>query len=119
MLEEALEKLPSHEKYKSLDLKVAGERFNGGKLKWSLLPFSSLEPLVRVLEYGAEKYAPHNWKKGLPYTEVCESLLRHTYAFMEGEDIDEESKQKHLGHMMANVMFLSWYEENKKEFDDR
>ena len=32
-----------------------GQRFNEGKLKWSLVHFKSLEPMVRVLEYGCRK----------------------------------------------------------------
>ena len=63
--------------------------------------------MVRVLEFGAEKYASHNWKKGLPTTEVCESMLRHTYAYLEGEDIDKESGLSHIGHIQCNAMFLS------------
>lgn len=39
------------------------DRFNEGKPKWSLIPFSALEPMVRVLEFGANKYSPNNWKK--------------------------------------------------------
>ena len=84
-----------------------GERFNDGKLKWSLVDFNAFAPMVRVLEFGAEKYASHNWKKGLPTTEVCESMLRHTYAYLEGEDIDKESGLSHIGHIQCNAMFLS------------
>lgn len=95
-------------------------RFNNGKLKWSLVDYESMKPLVKVLEYGAVKYAPHNWRKGLPVTEICESLLRHTYSFMNGEDIDAESGCEHVGHMMANLMFLSYVMREKREqFDDR
>ena len=75
-----------------------GTRDNEGKLKWSLVPFKALAPMVRVLEFEANKYSPFNWMKGLKYTEICESLLRHTHAFLDGEDNDPESKLSHLGH---------------------
>ena len=95
-------------------------RYNNGKTKWSLVDFKSLEPMVKVLEYGAQKYSPDNWKKGLPTKEVCESLLRHTFAYMSGEDIDKESGCEHLGHMMCNIMFLNYImREKKEEFDNR
>lgn len=94
------------------------DRYNSGKLQWSLVDFKSLEPLVRVLEYGAMKYAPHNYKKGLPITETCESLLRHTIAFLEGEDKDPESGLDHVGHIMANAMFLAYNMREKKEIYD-
>ena len=35
---------------------MSGDRFNTGKLKWSLLSWKALEPMVRVLMFGAEKY---------------------------------------------------------------
>jgi len=47
-----------------------GDRLNQGKPKWSLVPQSALLPMVQVLEYGAIKYAPHNWRKGLSVTEI-------------------------------------------------
>lgn len=96
-----------------------GLRFNENKPKWSLVPQSSLLPMVEVLEFGAKKYAPHNWRKGLSITEICESLKRHLDAFMEGEDLDPESGLSHIGHIQCNALFLSYMMEHKKELDDR
>jgi hypothetical protein len=95
------------------------DRFNSGKLRWALVPQSALTPMVRTLEFGAEKYDAHNWKKGLSITEICESLKRHLDAFMEGEDNDPESTLSHIGHIQCNALFLSWIMENKPDFDDR
>lgn len=101
------------------------KRYNNGKPQWSLVHYPSLEPLVRVLEYGAEKYTTgnesgrDNWKKGLPIRQVCESMLRHIYAFLDGEDNDPESKISHIGHIQANAMFLAYMMRNKPELDDR
>jgi hypothetical protein len=94
-------------------------RYNKGKLKWSLVDWKSLEPMVRVLEMGAEKYAPYNWTKGMPVTEVSESLLRHMFAYLDGENTDPESGIEHLGHVMCNVMFLIHIMREKPEFDNR
>jgi hypothetical protein len=96
------------------------DRFNEGKRQWALVDFRSLEPMVEVLEFGAKKYSPDNWKKGLPVRSIIESLLRHTFAFLRGQDKDPESGLSHIGHMMCNLMFLSYVMMNKKEkFDDR
>jgi len=96
-----------------------GERKNEGKLKWSLVPMKALEPLVRVLMFGAKKYDDHNWKKGLKYTETLESMQRHMNSFADGVDKDEESGIEHVGHIMCNAMFLSYMYLFRKDLDDR
>ena len=103
-----------------MDTKEQALRYNEGKLRWSLVDFKALEPMVEVLEMGAKKYSDNNWKKGLPTTEICESLLRHLYAYMRGEDCDKESGLSHVSHIQCNAMFLQHMMQNKKEeFDNR
>ena len=95
------------------------ERFNDNKIKWSLVSWKALEPMVKVLMFGANKYSPNNWQKGLKYSEISDSLQRHLNAFMEGQDDDPESKLSHLGHILCNAMFLSWMFIFRKDLDDR
>lgn len=94
-------------------------RYNEGKLQWSMVDFDSLEGLVRVLEYGAKKYSKGNWKKGMPVTQVTESLMRHLFAFLKGEDVDPESGCRHISHVMCNTMFLEYILREKPHYDDR
>ncbi len=96
-----------------------GNRYNVGKIKWSLVSWSALVPMVKVLEFGAKKYAANQWKQGLSWVEVSESLQRHLYAFLEGEDDDRESKLHHVGHILCNAMFLSYMFLFRKDLDDR
>lgn len=98
---------------------TVGTRYNSGKVKWSLVSWLALEPMVRVLMFGAEKYDSWNWSKGLKYTEICESMQRHIYAFLHGEDDDPESKLPHIGHILCNAMFLSFMFLFRKDMDDR
>ena len=93
-------------------------RYNEGKPRWSLVDFKSLEGMVRVLEFGADKYDKDNWKKGEHTSKICESLLRHLFAHMSGKRIDEESGLSHIDHVACNVMFLSYMTNQKSEFDD-
>ena len=86
-----------------------GLRYNEGKPKWSLVEFNSLIPLVKVMEYGEKKYSRDNWKKGLDSAEILESLSRHLFALMQGDEIDNESGCEHIGHIMANAMFYSYF----------
>ena len=96
-----------------------GKRYNEGKLKWSLVSWKALEPMVQVLMFGAKKYDSWNWSKGVKYTETCESLQRHMNAFIQGEDNDPESKLSHVGHILCNAMFLSYMFLFRKDMDDR
>lgn len=82
------------------------ERYNQGKPQYSLLDLTALEPGTRVLEFGAKKYARDNWKKGMPVTQILDSLLRHLAALRSGELIDPESGLPHIGHIQCNAMFL-------------
>jgi hypothetical protein len=102
-----------------LDRDKQALRYNQDKLQWSLVDFDSLEGMVKVLEYGAAKYAPNNWKKGMPVTKVTESLMRHLFAFAKGEDVDAESGCRHISHVMCNVMFLEYILREKPDYDDR
>jgi len=95
------------------------ERYNEGKIKWSLVSWKALEPMVKVLMFGANKYSANNWKKGLKYSEITESLQRHLNAFVEGENDDPESKLSHIGHILCNAMFLSYMYLFRKDMDDR
>lgn len=88
------------------------ERFNDGKLKWSLVHFKSLEPMVRVLMFGAQKYSVDNWKKGLDKKEILESMQRHLAALIDGEQNDPESGLSHMGHIQCNALFYNYFNEN-------
>lgn len=88
-------------------------RFNEGKRKWSYVDFKSLEPMVQVLEFGALKYAPFNWKKPMDKMEILESLQRHLIALFAGEEVDPESGLPHIGHLMCNAMFYSYHTQKK------
>ncbi|CAB4134467.1 hypothetical protein UFOVP273_86 [uncultured Caudovirales phage] len=98
-------------------------RFDTNKTRWDLLPFEAVEDIVKVLEFGAKKYAAHNWQKGdgFAYTRVLNSLLRHIFAFMQGEDNDPESGLSHMAHAGCNVVFLLYYLKNAERYsnDDR
>jgi hypothetical protein len=96
-----------------------GIRNNQGKPQWSQVHFPSLEPMVRVLEHGAEKVGKDNWRKGLLVLEICESMLRHTFALMDGEDNDKESGLPHVGHIQSNAMFLGYMLQNRPDMDNR
>jgi Domain of unknown function (DUF5664) len=99
--------------------KNIGLRANEGKLSWSLVDFESFEDMVKVLQFGETKYSRHNWKKGLKTTEIIESLLRHTFSLLNGEDNCSESGLSHVGHIQCNAMFLAYMLKHRPDLDTR
>ncbi len=82
----------------------------------------ALEEFAFLCEFGAKKYARNNWKKGFPFTELEDSLLRHLLAFHKCEDNDKEHKMLHLTSVMWSAMALiEGYcdKETKEKFDNR
>lgn len=92
-------------------LRCRGRKDDQGKLRWTLLPWVSVSQIVRVLEFGAEKYAPGNWKKvSNPVDRYADALLRHVIAWTNGEKLDPESGHHHLAHAGCCVLFLLWFD---------
>ena len=90
------------------DTKDKAQRFNEGKLQWSLVDFACFEDMVRVLEFGARKYGRNNWVKGLDMNELHDSAMRHLVAMMSGERNCPESGLPHYAHLQCNLMFIAY-----------
>ena len=83
------------------------EREKMNVLPYDLVPFQELtEAYVRVAEFGAKKYAPWNWSNGLSRVQLLCSLLRHTFAYIRGEERDYDSGLSHTDHILWNAVTL-------------
>lgn len=84
-----------------------GRKFDQGKRRFSLIPLKALYAVMDVLEYGAKKYAPGNWRK-VPdaRTRYYDAAIRHITAWWGGETCDPESGLHHLGHACCCLVFL-------------
>lgn len=94
------------------------DRWNEGKTEWSLIDFSSIECLAKVLMYGKKKYAKDNWKKGWYKQDLTDSLMRHTLAVLRGEEFDPEHGISHIGGVLFNAMALEYCRLNNKFLDN-
>lgn len=98
---------------------VAGKKSDAGKPRLELISPIATFKKARVYTFGAEKYGKDNWRKGLAWGRVIGACLRHIFAWLSGEDNDEETGLSHLAHAACCLDFLLEYEETHKELDDR
>lgn len=85
---------------------MQGDRHNKGKPGFHLLPLDALQEICSVYDFGANKYAPWNWAKGLSWSDTQASLLRHLAAWSIGEERDSESGLPHDVHIAWNAITL-------------
>ena len=96
-----------------------GFKFDGGKLRYDLVPPSSLAELAKVYTDGAAKYGDENYLQGMSWRRVTASLLRHVEAYRAGESNDMESRSPHLAHAAWACFTLMLYEQAGIGEDDR
>ena len=82
-----------------------GVKHDTNKPSISLIPSSLLWEMAKVLDHGAEKYAPHNWRKGIHLSRLISAAMRHIIAFNEGENMDKDSGLPHLAHAACEIAF--------------
>lgn len=88
-----------------------------GKLELSLVNPELVKAVAEVRMYGTNKYGnSENWRKVEPKRYV-DALYRHLLAYIEGNEVDEESGLSHLSHMACNISFLL-DEEYLKEYEN-
>ena len=93
-----------------------GMKYDGGKPRWSLLPWRGAAKVVEVLEFGAHKYAPNSWRT-IPDARqrYMDALIRHVVAIQTGELIDPESGLSHIDHVATNALFLAEFDAEDRE----
>lgn len=96
-----------------------GRKDDGAKPRYDLIPPEMLEGVAEVLTYGAAKYAPRNWERGMAWGRVFGALMRHMWAWWRGQRLDPESGLPHLAHAACCIAFLMAFEARRAGTDDR
>ena len=96
-----------------------GRKDDSAKPRMDLIPPELLLGVADVLTYGAAKYAPRNWEKGMSWGRVFGAMMRHMWAWWAGQRVDPESGLPHLHHAACCVAFLMAYEARGSGTDDR
>lgn len=98
----------------------SGKKYDLGKSRMALLPFSALRAVGDVLTYGAQKYKDNNWLGGMKWSRVQDAMLRHYERFAMGEDYDPEAPHLlHTAQIACNALFLLTYQLLDLGEDDR
>lgn len=68
----------------------------------------SIMAIGAVIKKGAEKYPdPNNWKLvDDAENKYRDALMRHLIKFLLGQNVDDETGQPHLAHMVWNALAL-------------
>lgn len=96
-----------------------GMKFDTGKTMMGLVPPLAVEAIAEVMTYGAKKYAPHNWSKGIVYSRLIDALDRHLNSWKNcyESDLDPESNLNHLAHAACCLSFLLHFEVIKNKYN--
>jgi len=101
--------LADRDRDRDQEKKMAGKKYDQGKLRYDLIEPAFLKDLAAVLTMGAEKYEEDGWKH-VPRLEsrYQAALMRHFEKIRSGQEVDEESGLPHIAHVACNAMFLHW-----------
>lgn len=84
------------------------------KPRWELLPIEIIEEVVKVYNFGAEKYGENTWQLVPNAKErYYAALMRHVVAWRKGEKKDEESGLHPLAHVIWNAISIMYLEQHE------
>ncbi len=85
-----------------------------GKGRYDLITPLMLRRLAGVYERGAINHGDRNWEKGIPFSRLLDSAMRHINQYREGLR-DED----HIAQAIWNLAALIHFEEEKRiDLDD-
>lgn len=87
--------------------------------RYDLIPAGPLDELARVYGRGAEKYAERNWERGYEWSLSFAAMMRHAWAFWNGESIDPETQRHHMGAVAFHAFALMEFEARSLGVDNR
>lgn len=76
-----------------------------GKPRYDLVSRHALRREADLMAKGAVKYGDRNWEKGQPFARTFASLLRHAYAYADGDRVED-----HLAAVRFNAGALIHFE---------
>lgn len=73
----------------------------------AIVPASASLYIAQALATGAQKYGAFNWRSSrVELMTYIHATLRHLAAYVDGEEVAEDSGVSHLAHAMASLAVL-------------
>lgn len=96
-------------------------KFDANKVPVDLLPIEPLLQIAHVFGLGARKYFANSYRTGetVAWSRTYGSILRHLFAFWNGEDFDKELGTHHVANAGTQIMILLEHIKNNPDKDDR
>lgn len=82
-------------------------------VRYDLIPHRGLRRVAETSHEGANKYAPHNYKKGFNWSVMLNHAMTHIEQWRSGD-----SSEDHLAHACWNLLALMDYETIHPELND-
>jgi len=77
------------------------------KARVDLVPPALMLAVAEAMANGATKYGPYNWRESKISSSVYyAAMLRHIFAWWDGEDFAEDSGVHHLAHAAACIALI-------------
>jgi len=76
-----------------------------GKPELGLVYRSTMIAIARVRRFGIDKHGNSEDWRSTPEVMHHDAMLRHLFAYMEGEEFDAESGEPHLAHLITTAAF--------------
>jgi len=92
----------------------SGETAQGNKTaRYDLISSVGLRRIAETYGEGAIKYGDHNWRKGIPLSNIMNHAIAHIVAYLSGD-----SSEDHLAHAAWNIIAAMETEELRPQMND-
>lgn len=83
------------------------DKYGRAKIPLELVPDTALAHVAMAFKEGARKYTPYNWRENPVNVDIyIGAARRHIAQYWNGDTLDKESGNHHLGHAIACLMIL-------------
>ncbi len=82
-------------------------------IRFDLISPIALKRLAETMAKGAKKYSDHNWRKGIPFSNLLNHVLNHLNEYLDGNRSED-----HLAHAVFGIFAMMEFEKTQPELND-